>query len=40
MLGRIGQPEELQGVVILLSSDASSYITGQAICVDGGWTAW
>lgn len=40
MLGRIGQPEELQGIVILLSSDASSYITGQAICVDGGWTAW
>lgn len=40
MLGRIGQPEELQGLVTLLASDASSYITGQAICVDGGWTAW
>ncbi|MFA6308337.1 MAG: SDR family oxidoreductase [Clostridia bacterium] len=40
MIGRIGQPHELQGIVILLATDASSYITGQNICVDGGWTAW
>lgn len=37
-LKRIGQPEDLSGVMILLASCASDYITGQNICVDGGWT--
>lgn len=40
MLNRLGEPEELKGVIALLCSDASSYMTGQNICVDGGWAAW
>jgi len=40
MLGRIGEPEDLKGAVALLCSDASKYMTGQNICVDGGWAAW
>ena len=38
-LDRWGQPEDLVGVCIFLASDASSYITGQDIYVDGGWLA-
>lgn len=37
-LKRIGQPSDLDGIIVLLSSDASNYITGQNIAVDGGWT--
>ena len=40
MLNRVGYPDELKGVYALLASDASSYITGQNICVDGGWASW
>jgi len=38
--GRMGEPEELSGVVIFLSSKASDYMTGQTIFVDGGYLAW
>lgn len=38
-LGRIGDPHELLGTLLLLASDAGSYITGQTIYVDGGMTA-
>ena len=38
-LGRFGEPEELGGIVLLLASAASSFITGAAFLIDGGWTA-
>lgn len=39
-MNRIGQPDDLKGAVALLCSDAGSYITGQNLCVDGGWAVW
>ena len=39
-LNRMMQPEELTGILNLLCSENSTYITGAKIAVDGGWTAW
>ncbi|MES4792015.1 MAG: hypothetical protein C4321_02665 [Chloroflexota bacterium] len=38
-MGRLGQPDDLEGAIVYLASDASRFVTGHILYVDGGWTA-
>lgn len=40
MLGRVGKRDEIAGAMVFLLTEMSSYMTGQSIIIDGGWTAW
>lgn len=39
-LGRLGSPEDLDGLLVYLSSESSRFLTGQDIIIDGGYSVW